>query len=79
MCRRGEIASFRLGKLIRIPAAEVERVECLITDLSDTEANGASPMENPAFALRLERMTEDSPKLALVKSGSGSTRPHRDG
>lgn len=27
MCRRGEIESFKLGKLIRIPAAEVERIE----------------------------------------------------
>jgi excisionase family DNA binding protein len=29
MVRRGEISGFRLGKLIRIPFNEVERVECL--------------------------------------------------
>jgi excisionase family DNA binding protein len=29
MFHRGEIAASRLGKLIRIPAIEVERIECL--------------------------------------------------
>lgn len=29
MIMNGEIAAFRLGKLIRIPAIEVERIECL--------------------------------------------------
>lgn len=28
MFQNGEIAGFRLGKLIRIPAIEVERIEC---------------------------------------------------
>ena len=31
MYHAGEISGFRLGKLIRIPANEVERYECQIT------------------------------------------------
>jgi hypothetical protein len=38
MCRRGELPYFRLGKLIRIPANEVERLECQNTASSSTEA-----------------------------------------
>lgn len=77
MCRGGELASFRLGKLIRIPAAEVERIECQNTDLSGTESNGALPTPNrdeAAFESRLERLTVGQPKLALVRSGAPSTR-----
>jgi excisionase family DNA binding protein len=73
MCRRGDLAFFRLGKLIRIPANEVERVECLIGGSSSTEDSGASRTELPAGELRLARMTGDGPKLSLVKSGGGST------
>jgi excisionase family DNA binding protein len=73
MCRRGDLASFRLGKLIRIPASEVERVECQNTALSGTEGNGASPTELPAVELRLERLIGDGPKLSLVQCGAGST------
>jgi hypothetical protein len=73
MCRRGEIAWFALGKLIRIPASEVERIECQSGDSSSTEASTASPMEIPADELRLVRMIGDGPKLSLVKSGAGST------
>lgn len=72
MCRSGELASFRLGKLIRIPASEVERIECQNTDSSDTADNGASPTPNQgegAFESRLARQTEGLPKLALVSSG----------
>lgn len=72
MCRAGELASFRLGKLIRIPASEVERVECQNTDWSSTEDNGASPTDSREFGLRLERLTEGSRKLALVQSGAPS-------
>jgi excisionase family DNA binding protein len=72
MCRRGELSYFRLGKLIRIPANEVERVECQNTALSDIEANGALLTGDHAFGLRLERLTEGSRKLALVKSGAPS-------
>ena len=72
MCRDGEIASFRLGKLIRIPAAEVERYECQATTPSpSTEINGQSPSEkeSAAFASRLVRQTVDSQNLAPVKFG----------
>jgi excisionase family DNA binding protein len=79
MCRRGELSSFRLGKLIRIPANEVERVECQNTGSSNTEGNTASPTELPADELRLARMIGDGPKLSLVKSGAGSTSQPRNG
>jgi len=72
MCRRGDIGFFRLGKLIRIPANEVERVECQNTVSSGTETNGALHTADHAFGLRLERLTEGSRKLGLVKSGAPS-------
>ena len=81
MYRAGELAGFRLGKLIRIPAIEVERIECLNTDLSDTGGNGASPTPNQgeaAFESRLERMTGESPRLALVQSGGRGPGPSRN-
>ena len=77
MYHDGEIAGFRLGKLIRIPAAEVDRLECQsLTDSSDTEADSASLMQSQAeaaFGSRLVRMTAGLPKLALVKSGGHAT------
>lgn len=73
MCRAGELSAFRLGKLIRIPANEVERIECQNTDSSNTGGNTASPMEIPAVELRLARMTGAGPNLSLVKSGGAST------
>jgi excisionase family DNA binding protein len=79
MCQAGELSSFRLGKLIRIPASEVERIECQIGGSSSTEDNGASPTELPADELRLARMTGDGPKLSLVKCGGGSTDRPRNG
>ena len=71
MCRRGEIANFKLGKLIRIPAAEIERFECQTTHSPDIEGTGRSPIERAtdAFEYRLARQTVDLPKLAPVKSG----------
>jgi excisionase family DNA binding protein len=79
MCRHGELSYFRLGKLIRIPASEVERIECLSGDSSSTEANTASPMELPVDEFRLVRMIGDGPKLSLVKSGGGSIGQPRNG
>jgi excisionase family DNA binding protein len=77
MCRRGELGYFRLGKLIRIPANEVERVECQNTALCGTESNGASPTPDreAAFESRLERLTGESPRLALVRSGAPAQSP----
>ena len=37
MIERGELHSFRLGVLIRVPADEVERIECL----SHTQSSGS--------------------------------------
>jgi hypothetical protein len=82
MCRHGDLSYFRLGKLIRIPANEVERVECQNTVSSDTESSGASPTlnrEEVAFGSRLERLTEGSRKLALVRSGGPSRNPRPRG
>ena len=79
MCRAGELSSFRLGKLIRIPANEVERVECQNTDWSSTEDNTASLTDIPASELRLARMIGDGQRLSLVKSGAGSSGQHRNG
>lgn len=71
MCRSGELVSFRLGKLIRVPATEVERYECQNTPSPSTEENGPShsERENGAFASRLVRQTVGLPKLAPVNSG----------
>jgi excisionase family DNA binding protein len=83
MYHGGELVGFRLGKLIRIPAAEVERIECQsLTASSLTEENTASPStkrEGAAFESRLARLTAGSPKLALVNSGGRETPPHRNG
>lgn len=37
--KAGELATFRIGALIRIPATEVERVECPNTASNDCEAD----------------------------------------
>jgi hypothetical protein len=79
MCRRGDLSYFRLGKLIRVPASEVERVECLTGGSSSTEGNGASPTAIPGSELRLARMIGAGPKLSLVKSGAGSTGQQKNG
>jgi excisionase family DNA binding protein len=64
MFHRGELEGFRLGKLIRIPAIEVERYECSQlnqkdTNSSSTAANTQSPLdaERTAAAIRLARRT----------------------
>lgn len=82
MFHAGDLAGFRLGKLIRIPAAEVERYECQSIGLSDTASDSASPLPTPsevAFASRLARQTGDSQKLALVKSGGRGTNRQANG
>jgi hypothetical protein len=79
MCRSGELASFRLGKLIRIPSNEVERIECQNTDSSSTEDNTASPTDLPASELRLARMIGEGQRLSLVKSGDVCSDQRRSG
>lgn len=39
MIAAGQLRSFRIGTLIRIPADEVERYECLTTASNDSEAD----------------------------------------
>lgn len=76
MCRAGELASFRLGKLIRIPAIEVEQYECRNTESSSTGENSASltPTGNEAaFASRLGRMTPESPTPEQARYGEQET------
>lgn len=73
MVHSRQLASFRLGKLIRIPAAEVERFECQQTTPSeDTEENSQSSTPTTAddvFEGRLARQIGGSPRLELVSSG----------
>lgn len=72
MCKDRVLASFSLGKLIRIPAAEVDRYECQnLTPSLTTEENGqsCSGMGIDAFELRLVQQNEGLPRLAPVKSG----------
>lgn len=74
MCRNGEIASFRLGKLIRIPATEVELYECQNTPSQNTEENSPSPIETQATnraEFRLVRTIGAGPKLSPVNFGNG--------
>ena len=77
MYHLGELHGFRLGKLIRIPANEVERWENIGS--SSIEGNTASPTELPASELRLARMIGDGPKLSLVKYGEGCSDQPRNG
>ena len=81
MCHSGAIGWFPVGKLIRIPAAEVERFECQTTDSSSTEDVSASPTPTPnedAFAARLARQTVGSRKLAPINAfESGTARNPR--
>jgi hypothetical protein len=83
MYHAGELAGFRLGKLIRIPANEVERYECqTITPSHGTETNGASLSAMKAegdYASRLVRQSVDLPSLAPVKSGRDETQRKANG
>ena len=82
MFHLGELNGFRLGKLIRIPANEVERIECQNTDWSSIEGNSASPTPIPsevALESRLARMSAGGQRLSLVKSGAASPSQRREG
>ena len=79
MYRAGELPGFRLGKLIRIPANEVERYECQTNTASQsTEGSSQSPIETRAEradASRLVRLTDQKPKQSAARFGKGSTPP----
>jgi excisionase family DNA binding protein len=61
MVHRGELPGFRLGKLIRIPAIEVERYECAQTqlpkdmNLSPTEESSQSQSDAAKIAADCRR------------------------
>lgn len=78
MYHGGELAGFRLGKLIRIPMREVERVECqmdtALEGTGDDSASSTLTTSEDAFESRLERMTAAKPRLALAASGGRCTR-----
>ena len=82
MYHDGELAGFRLGKLIRISAAEVERIECQAsTESASTGASSSSltSATEDGFVSRLARMTGESPKLELPKSGASEPRQQVSG
>lgn len=79
MYRHGELPGFQLGKLIRIPAAEVERYECQnLIPSPDTGDDGPSPSEreDSLAESRLARMTGHARRLSPVSGGPG-TQPQR--
>lgn len=82
MYHDSELAGFRLGKLIRIPAAEVDRYECQsLTPLPDTEDDTPLPsekMESLAES-RLARLTGDARRLSPVNGGPGITPQRANG
>ena len=72
MCRSGAIGWFQLGKLIRIPAAEVERYECQnigSSSIADVSASPTATRNEDAFAAHLVRQTVGLRNLALVNFG----------
>jgi excisionase family DNA binding protein len=75
MLDAGELSGFRLGKLIRIPASEVERYECQsLTPSPCTGESLPSPIETMAESraeFRLARQIGDGPKLSQVNYGNG--------
>lgn len=81
MYRAGEIVGFQLGKLIRIPADEVERFECQNTPSPGTgessQSHGAS--EDVREESRLARLTSCRPKPSAEKFGDASRRQRANG
>src|SRR3546814_6396637 len=67
MIDRGELRSFRLGVLIRIPADEVERIECQNTQSSDSEDR------SPSCGTRME---SDDEAVSMPKIGREIGRAH---
>jgi excisionase family DNA binding protein len=62
MVKSGELAGFRLGKLIRVPAIEVERYEC-----EETEAETMA-------AIKSSRIEESLPSRSDAARIAGDTR-----
>lgn len=64
MIDRGELQSFRLGVLIRVPAAEVERVEC-----QSLTQSSASEADSPLSGMRTESAVAavSTPKIGRAR------------
>lgn len=59
MFHAGELAGFRLGKLIRIPALEIERFECSLQQL-DHNMSSSPTAANSLSLLAAERIVAES-------------------
>lgn len=83
MCHDGELSAFRLGKLIRIPASEVERVECQTNTGSestgDDSASSTQTRSADAFESRLERLTAAKPRQEHAPFGRNAPPHQRTG
>lgn len=82
MYRAGELGGFELGKLIRIPAAEVERFECQSTHSQSTERSTPLPTgtgQATGVELRLARETNNAPRQSDATFGRGSTQQEATG
>ena len=66
MIHRGELCGFRLGKLIRIPAIEVERFECASQPVENI--NSSATAENTQSRLARDEIAVESrlARLTLV-------------
>jgi excisionase family DNA binding protein len=70
MIERGELRSFRIGALIRIPADEVERIECQsLTPSSDSAA------DTPSFSNARESASDEH---SMPKIGRARKPRHAD-
>jgi len=79
MIDRGELRSFRLGVLIRVPVEEVERVECqnltASSDFSEGSPSSGSRMESAGESGSTRRIVR-APKLKRVLRGRQPTQEH---
>lgn len=66
MFHGGELAGFRLGKLIRIPAIEVERIECAQTQPSQN-TNSSAIEESSLSPLDAERLAAESRLARMIR------------
>ncbi|MFN3474034.1 MAG: helix-turn-helix domain-containing protein [Blastomonas sp.] len=81
MIKTGDLQCFTIGSLIRVPATEVERIECASpnTPSSDSEADtpssGPTPMESPIGTV-LPPPIGLTPKRKLASAGGAATVHH---
>ena len=70
MIRRGDVATFRLGVLIRISAAEVERIECQTTQSNDCAAGLPSSTETQQESAIVNRSSRPIASARRQKPGN---------